>query len=101
MCLSPIVPHITHHLWQELGQGAELWRTSWRAPDASALVQDAVQVVVQVNGKLRGHISVSPDAADADVRAAALADAQVRRFFEGREPKKVIVVKGRLVNVVV
>ena len=80
---------------------AELLAPRASTHHASALVQDAVQVVVPVNGKLRGHISVSPDAADADVRAAALADAQVRRFFEGREPKKVIVVKGRLVNVVV
>jgi leucyl-tRNA synthetase len=101
MCLSPIVPHITHQLWQELGQGADLWRTRWRRPDLAALVQDAIQIVVQVNGKLRGRLSVSPDAAEDEVRAAALADAQVRKFFDGREPKKVIVVKGKLVNVVV
>jgi leucyl-tRNA synthetase len=101
LCLSPIVPHITHQLWQELGQGADLWRTRWRRPDLAALVQDAIQIVVQVNGKLRGRLSVSPDAAEDEVRAAALADAQVRKFFDGREPKKVIVVKGKLVNVVV
>jgi leucyl-tRNA synthetase len=57
--------------------------------------------VVQVNGKLRGRVSVAPAASDDEVRAAALADENLRRFFEGREPKKVIVVKGKLVNVVV
>ena len=101
MCLSPIVPHICHELWQQLGQGGELWRTRWRQADPAALVQDQVEIVVQVNGKLRGRVSVAPDAADDVVKAAALADENVRRFFEGREPKKVIVVKGKLVNVVV
>ncbi|HMA10563.1 MAG TPA: class I tRNA ligase family protein, partial [Steroidobacteraceae bacterium] len=101
MCLSPIVPHVCHELWQHLGQGSELWRTPWRKADPEALVQDQVQIVVQVNGKLRGRVSVSPEAAEDVVKAAALADENVRRFFEGREPRKVIVVKGKLVNVVV
>ena len=101
MCLSPIVPHVCHELWQQLGQGEELWRTRWRKADPAALVQDQVEIVVQVNGKLRGRVSVAPDAAEDVVRAAALNDENVRRFFEGREPKKVIVVKGKLVNVVV
>ncbi len=101
LCLAPIVPHICHELWQQLGQGNELWRTSWRKPDAAALVQDVIEVVVQVNGKLRGRLSVAPSASEDEVKAAALADEVVRRFFEGREPKKVIVVKGKLVNVVV
>jgi leucyl-tRNA synthetase len=101
MCLSPIVPHICHELWQQLGQGGELWRTPWRKADPAALVQDEVEIVVQVNGKLRGRVSVASGAADEQVKAAALADENVRRFFEGREPKKVIVVKGKLVNVVV
>jgi leucyl-tRNA synthetase len=101
LCLAPIVPHICHELWRELGQSEPLWRTRWRKADPAALVQDAIEVVVQVNGKLRGKVSVAPGAPDDEVRAAALADENVRRFFEGREPKKVIVVKGKLVNVVV
>jgi leucyl-tRNA synthetase len=101
MSLSPIVPHVCHELWQQLGQGGQLWRTRWRKADPAALVQDQVEIVVQVNGKLRGRVSVAPDAAEEVVKAAALADENVRRFFEGREPKKVIVVKGKLVNVVV
>jgi leucyl-tRNA synthetase len=101
MCLAPIVPHICHELWQHLGQGDQLWCTRWRKPDPAALLQDAIEVVVQVNGKLRGRVSVATGASDGELKAAALADANVRKFFEGREPKKVIVVKGKLVNVVV
>ena len=101
MCLAPIVPHVSHVLWQELGQGDDLWRTRWRQVDQAALVQDAIEIVVQVNGKLRGRVSVAPGTPDEAVRVAALADETVRRFLEGREPKKVIVVKGKLVNVVV
>ena len=101
MCLAPIVPHVSHVLWQQLGQGDDLWRTRWRQVDQAALVQDAVEIVVQVNGKLRGRVSVAPGAPDDVVKAAALGDETVQRFLEGREPKKVIVVKGKLVNVVV
>ncbi|MEO6081219.1 MAG: leucine--tRNA ligase [Steroidobacteraceae bacterium] len=100
MCLAPIVPHICHELWQHLGQGADLWCSRWRKADPAALVQDAIEIVVQVNGKLRGRVSVPTGASDDDVKAAALADDGVRKHFEGREPKKVIVVKGKLVNVV-
>jgi leucyl-tRNA synthetase len=101
LCLAPIVPHVGHALWQQLGCGDTLWRTRWRKPDAQALVQDAIEIVVQVNGKLRGRVSVAPGATDADVQAAALADAGVQKHLEGRTPKKVIVVKGKLVSVVV
>ncbi|MEO6186080.1 MAG: leucine--tRNA ligase [Steroidobacteraceae bacterium] len=101
LCLAPIVPHISHELWQSLGQGSELWRAHWRQADPAALVQDSIEIVVQVNGKLRGRVSVAAGATDDAVKAAALADDTVRRHFEGREPKKVIVVKGKLVNVVV
>jgi leucyl-tRNA synthetase len=101
MSLAPIVPHICHELWQHLGQGDQLWCARWRKPDSAALVQDAIEVVVQVNGKLRGRVSVATGASDDQVKAVALDDANVRKFFEGREPKKVIVVKGKLVNVVV
>ncbi|MEO8316475.1 MAG: leucine--tRNA ligase, partial [Pseudomonadota bacterium] len=101
MCLSPMVPHICHELWQHLGQGSELWRAPWRKADPAALVQDAIEIVVQVNGKLRGRVSVAPTASDDAVKAAALADDNVRKFFDGREPKKVIVVRGKLVNVVI
>ena len=95
------MPHVCHVLWQELGQPEPLWRSRWRKADPAALVQDLVEVVVQVNGKLRGRISVPPGAADGELRAAALAEESVQKHLEGREPKKVIVVRGKLVNVVV
>ena len=101
LCLSPIVPHICHALWQELGQPEPLWRSRWRKADPAAQVQDLVEVVVQVNGKLRGRISVPPGAPDEVLREAALAEESVRKHLEGREPRKVIIVRGKLVNVVV
>jgi leucyl-tRNA synthetase len=101
LCLSPIVPHVCHVLWQSLGQTEPLWRSRWRKADPGALLQDLVEVVVQVNGKLRGRISVPPGAADDQLRAAALAEETVRKHLEGREPRKIIVVRGKLVNVVV
>ena len=83
MCLSPIVPHICHVLWRELGQAEPLWRSRWRKADPGALVQDLVEVVVQVNGKLRGRICVPPGAADDELRAAALADEAVQQAPRG------------------
>ena len=83
------------------GRPEPLWRSRWRKADPAALVQDLVEVVVQVNGKLRGRISVPPGAPDEVLREAALAEESVRKHLEGREPRKVIIVRGKLVNVVV
>jgi leucyl-tRNA synthetase len=99
--LSPIVPHATHALWVALGHQDSLMDRPWPQPDPAALVQDSVQIVVQVNGKLRSHVTVAASADDEQIRAAALADAATQRWMEGKPPKKVIVVKGKLVNVVV
>lgn len=101
LCLAPIVPHIGHALWQALGHSTPLYATRWREADPAALAQDLVEIVVQVNGKLRGRVQVATGADAATVQAAALADAQVLRFLDGKPPRKVIVVPGKLVNVVV
>ena len=101
LCLSPIVPHICHALWAELGHATPLHRERWREVDAAALEQDSIEVVVQVNGKLRGRITAPSGAADDVLRELALADAAVLRFLEGQAPRKVIVVRGKLVNIVV
>jgi leucyl-tRNA synthetase len=101
LCLAPIVPHVTHALWHELGHATPLHAERWREADPAALVQDLVEVVVQINGKLRGRLLISPMADRGAVEAAALADPQVGRFLEGKAPKKVIVVPGKLVNLVV
>ncbi len=101
LCLSPIVPHITHALWHALGHDGAIVDERWPAVDAAALEQALVEIVVQVNGKLRGRVAV-PAGADADaVRAAALADPAVRRFVGDATIRKVVVVPGKLVNVVV
>jgi leucyl-tRNA synthetase len=99
--LSPIAPHITHHLWRALGFGEDVMQASWPEPDASALEQDEVELVVQVNGKLRGSIRV-PRAADRGaIEGLALANPNVQRFVAGQHVKKVVVVPGRLINLVV
>ena len=98
--LWPIVPHICETLWSELN-GAKLWEAGWPAVDDAALVKSEIEVMVQVNGKLRGKITVAADASKADLEAAALANEGAVKFMEGKPAKKIIVVPGRLVNIVV
>ena len=99
--LSPMVPHVCHALWHELGHTTALIDVAWPTVDAEALAQDAITLVVQVNGKLRGQITVPVDADEAAVRAAALAEESVRKFVGTATPKKIVVVPRKLVNVVV
>ena len=102
--LYPATPHLTHTLWAELGyvsQLGDLLDAPWPKVDDSALVQDEIELMLQVNGKLRGSIKVSPSADKAAIEAAALASEDFVKFAEGKAPKKVVVVPGRLVNVVV
>ena len=101
LLLSPIVPHICHELWRALGHATAPVDERWPAADASALAQSMIEMVVQVNGKLRGRISVSADASEDVITQLALADPNVRRFVADRTVRKTIVVPGRLVNVVV
>jgi leucyl-tRNA synthetase len=99
--LSPFVPHICAELWQTLSHGDTLDARGWPAWDENALLEDTLLIVVQVNGKVRGKVSVPADADDETVKATALEDANVLRFIEDKTVRKVIVVPGRLVNVVV
>jgi leucyl-tRNA synthetase len=101
LALSPIVPHITHALWQALGSGTALIDERWPEPDAAALAQDTVEIVVQVNGKLRGRVVVAAGAGQPQALEAALADAGVQRFVAGAAPRKVIYVPGKLLNLVI
>jgi len=101
LMLSPIVPHICHALWERLGHKSALIDQRWPAFDESALERDLIELVVQVNGKLRGKISVAADADKGAIVAQALADPNAQRFIDGGEVKKTIVVPGRLVNIVV
>jgi leucyl-tRNA synthetase len=99
--LSPVVPHICHSLWHALGRDSAIVDERWPVPDPDAVAQDMLEIVVQVNGKLRGRISVPASADDEALRQAALRDANVQRFVLDKPIRKVIVVKGKLVNVVV
>ncbi|CAK0739820.1 leucine--tRNA ligase [Gammaproteobacteria bacterium] len=99
--LAPIVPHVTHTLWQALGHADPVIDAPWPEADPAALVRAQVDLVVQVNGKVRAHIAVAVDAGHADIEAAAKADPNVARYLEGKPVRKVIVVPGRLVNIVV
>ncbi len=101
LMLSPIVPHICHALWQALGHDTALVDQRWPAVDESALSRDLVDIVVQVNGKLRGKISVAADADEQTIIDQALADSNAQRFIADKEVRKTIVVPGRLVNIVV
>ncbi len=101
LMMSPMVPHICHALWRELGHESALIDQPWPEVDHSALELELIELVVQVNGKLRARMSVVADA-DADaVETQALADANVQRFIAGKDVRRVIVVPGRLVNIVV
>jgi leucyl-tRNA synthetase len=99
--LSPITPHLCHHLWRELGFGEDVMHAPWPEPDAAALEQDEVELVVQVNGKLRGSILVPRQADKSAIEKLAMANANVQKFVAGQNVKKVVVVPGRLVNLVV
>ena len=101
LLLSPIVPHICHELWHALGHETAAVNVRWPQADPAALAREMIEIVVQVNGKLRGRISISADADEAAVSEAALADENVRRFVADKTIRKTIVVPGRLVNVVV
>jgi leucyl-tRNA synthetase len=99
--LSPIIPHATHALWRALGHETALIDEPWTPVDTQALRTASIPLVVQVNGKLRGHITVAVDADEAMVRAAALADPNVQKFVGTAAVRKVIIVPGKLVNIVV
>jgi leucyl-tRNA synthetase len=96
--LAPIVPHVCEALYAELRPGAAM---TWPAVDESALVQDEIELMLQVNGKLRGQVRVAATADKAAIEAAALASEAAQKYLEGQPPKKVVVVPGRLVNIVV
>jgi leucyl-tRNA synthetase len=100
LMLAPIVPHICHTLWTALGGAGSVMDASWPGVDDSALVKDSIELVVQVNGKVRAKIQVAPDTDKAEIESLALAQANVQKFLQGVSVRKVIVVPGKLVNIV-
>ncbi len=101
LALSPVVPHACHALWRELGHATAVVDERWPQVDAAALEREAVEVVVQVNGKLRGRVTVPVGAGEDQVREAALADVNVQKFVEGKPVRKFVYVPGKLANLVV
>ena len=101
LMLAPMVPHICHQLWLDLGHEEPVVSASWPKVDSSALEQDTIELVIQVNGKLRSKISVSATATSEEVQSMALQDEQALRFIEGKPIRKVIVVPKKLINIVV
>jgi leucyl-tRNA synthetase len=99
--LSPIAPHVCHHLWRELKYGEDVLAAAWPEPDAAALIEDEIELVVQVNGKKRGDVRVPRGADSKAIEALVLADPAVQKHVGGQAIKKVVVVPGRLVNVVI
>jgi leucyl-tRNA synthetase len=99
--LSPITPHLCHHLWQQLGHQTAIINESWPEVDNKALKQDEVQIIVQVNGKLRAKLMLGADTDKAQVEVQALADENVVKFTSGKTIVKVIVVPNKLVNIVI
>lgn len=100
LMLNPIVPHVSHTLWPLLGGEGDVLDAAWPQVDESALTRDSIEMVVQVNGKVRAKMEVAPDIDKATAEATALGQDNVQRFLEGATVRKVIVVPGKLVNIV-
>jgi len=101
LLISPIVPHITDAIWAALGHKEALIDAVWPVADDKALRREEIQLVVQVNGKLRAKIVVSVDASKEQIEAIALENENIKRFIDGKKIKKVIIVPSRLVNIVI
>jgi len=101
LMLSPIIPHVCDEMWQALGHQEELVQAAWPEFDATALVLDEIQMVVQVNGKLRAKLTVAADASKESIEKLALSEDNVSKFIDGKPVRKVIIVPKKLVNIVI
>jgi leucyl-tRNA synthetase len=99
--IAPLAPHLGEELWHRVGGEGSVFRSGWPQVDPEALRRETVEVPIQVNGKLRSRLHVPPDTAREELERAALADEKVRELLAGKIPVRVVVVPGRLVNVVV
>jgi leucyl-tRNA synthetase len=101
LMLAPFAPHMAEELWERLGHTRGVTAAGWPSWDEAAAREEAVEIPVQVNGKVRGRVTVAASAGDAEIEAAALASPQIRPHLDGRTVAKVIVARGRLVSIVV
>ena len=100
LMLTPIVPHVSHHLWSLIGDGSTVEDALWPTVDESALVEDEKLIIVQINGKVRAKITVAADATQDVVEALAFKEENVTKFTEGKTLRKVIYIPGKLLNIV-
>lgn len=100
LLLNPVAPHLAEELWQQLGHGTALVDVSWPQADASLLVDDTMTQAIQVNGKLRGTIEIAVGLPKEEIEAQALGHENIKRFIEGQTVRKVIVIPGKVVNIV-
>jgi len=99
--LAPVAPHIAEELWtNHLGKPYSIHTQAWPKVDEAAAKEDTIEIPVQINGKVRDHINVAAEASEDEIKSAALASDVVKKYLEGREPKKVIVAQKRLVSIV-
>lgn len=99
--MAPVAPHITEELWARLGKPYSIHTQQWPLVDEAAAKEDSIELPVQINGKVRDRLVIHAEATEAEIKAAVLSSVSVQKFLEGKEPKKVIVAKGRLVSIVV
>jgi leucyl-tRNA synthetase len=99
--MAPVTPHIAEELWAYLGKPYSVHTQQWPVVDEAATKEDSIELPVQINGKVRDRITVPAEATEDQIKSAALASEIVQKFLEGKEPRKVIVAKGKLVSVVV
>ncbi|MEE9344958.1 MAG: leucine--tRNA ligase [Methylococcales bacterium] len=101
LMLSPIIPHMSHELWNQLGYSEAVVNVAWPPVDETALEKDIMELVVQVNGKRRGNIEVAVSASKEEIERVATQNNQIQRFLEGKQIRRVIIVPGRLINIVI
>ena len=99
--LAPVAPHVAEEVWVGLGKPYSIHQQSWREVDEAAAAEEQITLVVQVNGKVRDRISVAVDISEEEAKELALNSAAIAKYVEGKEPRKVILVPGKLVNIVV
>ncbi|MDI3310200.1 MAG: leucine--tRNA ligase [Thermoanaerobacterium sp.] len=99
--LSPFAPHFSEEMWERLGYSYSVFNQKWPEYDEKALVKDVVEIAIQVNGKVRGRLEISPDASEKEIQDEALSAESIKQYIDGKEIVKVVVVKNRLVNIVV
>jgi leucyl-tRNA synthetase len=99
LMLAPFAPYVAHELWEMLGETSDLLRAPWPQYDPALAKEEEVEIAIQVNGKIRSRIVISADATEDQVRELALTDEKIKAAIAGQEVVKVLVVKGRLVNI--